>query len=85
MKNFNSIVAPLTECLKMRSEFQWSENAQKTFELIKEKLCIMPVLALLDFVKMFEIEYDASGIGIGAVLLHERSPIVYFNEMFNGA
>ena len=53
MKNCNSIVAPLTECLKMRSEFRWSENAQKTFELIKEKLCIMPVLALPDFVKMF--------------------------------
>jgi hypothetical protein len=85
MKNFSYIVAPLIECLKKRSEFRLSENVQKSFELIKEKLCIMLVLALPDFAKTFEIECDAFGVGIGVVLLQERRPITYFSEKFDGA
>ena len=76
MKNFSSIVAPLTECLKNGSEFWWSENAQKFFELIKEQLCTVPVLD-----NTFEIECDVSG----DVLLQERRPGTYFSEKFNGA
>ena len=33
---------------------------------------------------MFEIEYDASGIGIGAILMHVGKPIAYFSEKFGG-
>ena len=64
VKSFNSIVAPLIECLKRESEFRWSKNAQKSSKLIKEKLCTVPIITLLDFAKMFEIKCDASGVGM---------------------
>ena len=65
--------------------FKWDSEQGRAFIGIKERLCGASLLALLDFSKTFEIECDASGIGIGAVLMQEKRPIVYFSEKLNGA
>ena len=86
IKNFSGICAPLTETIRGdRKEFKWTTSAAKSFELLKKKVIEQPVLALLDFSNAFQVDCDASGNAIGAILSQEGKPIAYFSEKLNDA
>jgi len=63
--NFSTLAAPLTEIVKKSVGFKWSNEQDRAF--VKKSVgfkCGTPLLGLPDFSKTFEIECDASGIGM---------------------
>ena len=84
-KDFSTLTAPLTKIMKKMVGFKSDDDQEKTFNLLKKMLIIAPLLVLPNLTKTFEIECDALGIGIEAVLMQEKQSIAYFNEKLNGA
>ena len=84
VKDFSTIAAPLNELTKKGVAFQWGPAQDHAFNTLKEKLTCAPLLQLPNFGKTFELECDASGIGIGGVLLQEGKPVAYFSEKLSG-
>src|SRR4051812_41944340 len=69
VEDFSTIAFPLNELTKKNVTFVWGKAQQKAFDELKKRLTEAPLLALPYFTKTFEIECDASGIGIGGVLM----------------
>ena len=84
VKDFSTIAAPLHELTKKGATFTWAAAQQDAFKTLKDKLTHAPLLQLPDFNKTFELECDASGIGLGGVLLQEGKPVAYFSEKLSG-
>ena len=63
-----------------RKEFKQTIGADKSFNLLKEKVIEQPILALPNFNKGFQVECNASGTTVGAFLSQEGISITYFGE-----
>ena len=75
--NFSKISKPMTKLLEKDSKFVWSEECEEAFQTLKKLLTTAPVLAQPNLEKPFDVYCDASGTGIGAVLMQEGRVIAY--------
>ncbi|GAU13119.1 hypothetical protein TSUD_174190 [Trifolium subterraneum] len=79
VKDYGKIAKPLTELTKKNS-FVWGPLAAEAFVKLKQIMTSPPVLVLPNFSLPFEIECDAAGRGIGAVLMQKRQPIAFYSK-----
>jgi hypothetical protein len=70
---------PLHDILK-KDSFSWTPAQAQAFQQLKAALTFTPVMALPDFTLPFTLETDASGTGLGAVLMQRGRPIAYFSK-----
>jgi hypothetical protein len=75
--NFSKIVKPVTKLLKKENKYVWSDACDEAFKLLKKLLTTSPVLAQPDTDKPFDVYCDASGTGLGGVLMQEGQVISY--------
>ncbi|MCH87949.1 enzymatic polyprotein, partial [Trifolium medium] len=79
IKDYGKMAKPLTELTK-KDNFIWGTEATSAFQLMKKIMTSPPVLVLPNFDIPFEVECDAAGRGIGAVLMQQRRPIAFFSK-----
>ena len=69
--SFSKISKPITELWKKEVKFEWSSECEETFQRSKTSLTTAPMLAQPNLENPFDVYWDASGIGLGCVLMQE--------------
>ncbi|GKA34004.1 putative reverse transcriptase domain-containing protein [Tanacetum coccineum] len=77
IKDFSKIAKSLTELTQKNKKYIWGENQESAFQLLKQKLCEAPILALPEGNDDFVIYCDASHQGLGAVLMQREKVNAY--------
>ncbi|GJY84961.1 putative reverse transcriptase domain-containing protein [Tanacetum coccineum] len=77
IKGFSKIAKPMTELTQKNQKFDWGEEQEEAFQLLKQKLCAAPILALPEGSEDFVVYCDASIKGLGAVLIQRMKVIAY--------
>ncbi|GKG25936.1 putative reverse transcriptase domain-containing protein, partial [Tanacetum coccineum] len=67
----------MTKLTQKKVKFEWGDKQEATFQLLKQKLCSAPILALPEGSKDFIAYCDASKKGLGAVLMQREKVISY--------
>nr|GFB11140.1 hypothetical protein [Tanacetum cinerariifolium] len=68
---------PMTKLTQKSMKFDWGEKAEAAFQLLKQKLCSAPILALPEGSDNFVVYCDASHKGSGVVLMQKEKVIAY--------
>ncbi|GJQ89662.1 putative reverse transcriptase domain-containing protein [Tanacetum coccineum] len=76
-KCFLKITRPMTKLTQKSMKFDWGEKAEAAFQLLKQKLCSAPILALPKGSENFVVCCDASHKGLGAVFMQKEKVIAY--------
>jgi transposase InsO family protein len=89
IKDFAEMAKPLTILTKKEVPFVWTDEQQKAFVCLRQKLSTEPLLIYPDFSQPFIVACDASTKAVGAVLSQMRDgaerPVAYCSRQLNNA
>ncbi|GKD19390.1 putative reverse transcriptase domain-containing protein [Tanacetum coccineum] len=74
----------MTKLTQKGIKFDWGEKEENAFQLIKQKLCSAPILALPEGSEDFVVYCDASHKGLGAMLMQREKVIAYASRQLKG-
>nr|GEZ00008.1 retrotransposon protein, putative, Ty3-gypsy subclass [Tanacetum cinerariifolium] len=77
IEGFLKIAKPMTKLTQKKVKFEWGDKQEAAFQLLKQKLCSAPILALPDGSEDFIVYYDASNKGLGPMLMQREKVISY--------
>ncbi|GKD62670.1 putative reverse transcriptase domain-containing protein [Tanacetum coccineum] len=77
IEGFSLIAKPLTKLTQKNKKYEWGKEEEEAFQMLKQKLCSAPILALPDGTKDFVMYCDASLKGYGVVLMQREKVIAY--------
>jgi hypothetical protein len=84
IKDFSVMCVSMMDIVKKKHKsFKWTEEAERSFNILKEKITEQPILVLSNFEKTSQVRCDASGVAIGAVLSKDNRPVAYLSEKLN--
>jgi hypothetical protein len=77
IENFSKIALPLTQLTQKDRPYVWGEKQEEAFQILKDRLCNAPILSLPEGSEDFVVYCDASGQGLGCVLMQRGKVIAY--------
>ncbi|GJV81639.1 putative reverse transcriptase domain-containing protein [Tanacetum coccineum] len=77
IEGFSKIAKTMTKLTQKGVKFDWGDKQEAAFQLLKQKLCSAPILALPEGSEDFIAYCDASKKGLGAVLMQREKVISY--------
>nr|GEZ93773.1 putative reverse transcriptase domain-containing protein [Tanacetum cinerariifolium] len=77
IEGFLKMAKPMTKLTQKKVKFERGDKQEAAFQLLKQKLCSAPILALLEGSEYFIVYCDASNKGLGAVLMQREKVISY--------
>ncbi|GJV49866.1 putative reverse transcriptase domain-containing protein [Tanacetum coccineum] len=72
IEGFSKIAKPMTKLAQKKVKFEWGDKQEAAFQLLKQKLCSAPILALPKGSEDFIAYCDALKKGLGAVLMQRE-------------
>ncbi|GJT88390.1 putative reverse transcriptase domain-containing protein [Tanacetum coccineum] len=77
IEGFSKIAKPMTKLTQKKVKFEWGDKQEAAFQLLKQKLCSAPILALPEGSEDFIAYCDALKKGLGVVLMQREKVIAY--------
>ena len=77
IEGFSKIARPMTALTQKGKEFKWTKACEKSFQELKTRLTIAPILTLPDIHRSFIVYCDASRQGLGCVLMQDDKVVAY--------